>query len=62
MTHREWDGNHLHYFSLNSIRDLAKVSGLRVTEVRGVGTFQKLKNAWPGMFANEITFSLEHDK
>src|SRR5215469_7511887 len=39
---REWDGNHLHYFSVGSIFDLARACGLRVTHIRGVGRFHSL--------------------
>lgn len=55
---RGWDGNHLHYFSLAAIRRLAKACGLRVLDVRGVGSFHLLKSAWLSLSASEITFSL----
>ncbi len=58
----EWDGNHLHYFSMRSIYDLARKSGLRVTDVRGVGAFYKCKSWMPGFLASEVTFQLQHDK
>lgn len=56
----EWDGNHLHYFSLRSIHDLARSCGLRLTDIRGVGTFYQLKTRLPSLLASEITFRLEH--
>jgi hypothetical protein len=55
---KEWDGNHLHYFSVASIRELAAATGLAVTEVRGVGRFHRLKSAVPSLLASEITFAL----
>jgi hypothetical protein len=56
----EWDGNHLHYFSLSSIRDLARSCGLHLTDVRGVGKFHKIKAVLPGLLASEVTFRLHH--
>jgi SAM-dependent methyltransferase len=59
---REWDGNHLHYFSLQSIKDLAKAVGLEVAEVRGVGPMHQLKSMIPTVLASEVTFRLIHSK
>lgn len=56
----EWDGNHLHYFSMRSIYDLAKKSGLQVEDVRGVGAFYKIKSALPSVLAGEVTLRLRH--
>jgi SAM-dependent methyltransferase len=58
---REWDGNHLHYFSLRSIHDLAHSCGLRLTDVRGVGAFHALKTRLPSLLAAEVTFRMEHN-
>jgi SAM-dependent methyltransferase len=55
----EWDGNHLHYFSMHSIHDLARKAGLRVAEVRGVGAFHECKSWAPSLLAGEVTFLLE---
>ena len=57
---KEWDGGHLHYFSLPMIRRLAAFSGLEVEEIVGVGTMHRLKTAFPHFLASEITFSLKH--
>lgn len=57
---REWDGNHLHYFSIKSIYDLARSCGLHLTDIRGVGAFYQLKTRLPSLLASEITFRLEH--
>ena len=56
----EWDGNHLHYFSIGSIRDLADTCGLHLTEVHGVGRLHKLKTQLPRLLAGEVTFRLQH--
>jgi SAM-dependent methyltransferase len=56
----EWDGNHLHYFSLRSIHDLAHCCGLRVTDIRGVGAFHELKTRLPSLLAAEVTFRMQH--
>jgi SAM-dependent methyltransferase len=56
----EWDGNHLHYFSLRSIQDLAHCCGLRITDIRGVGGFYALKTRLPSLLAAEVTFRMEH--
>lgn len=56
----EWDGNHLHYFSLRSIHDLAHSCGLRLTDIRGVGAFHGLKTRLPSILASEVTFRMQH--
>jgi SAM-dependent methyltransferase len=56
----EWDGNHLHYFSLRSIHDLAHSCGLRLTDIRGVGRFYALKTRLPSLLAGEVTFRMQH--
>ena len=60
FTDKEWDGNHLHYFSLPAIQKLARLSGLIITAVSGVGNYSKLKSVYPAMLAGEINFLLEH--
>lgn len=57
---REWDGNHLHYFSLHSIRRLAAASGLHVGDVTGVGRAARLKSLFPQLLAGEVSFTLRH--
>ena len=58
---KEWDGNHLHYFSLRAIHDLAKSCELRVSDVRGVGKLATWKTLWPSLLASEVTFRLRHE-
>jgi SAM-dependent methyltransferase len=57
----EWDGNHLHYFSLRSLRDLTHSCGLRLTDIRGVGKFHALKTRLPALLAGEVTFRMQHN-
>lgn len=57
---KEWDGNHLHYFSLESIRRLASQHGLEVGRTAAVGSNHKLKNLAPTYLANELSFVLAH--
>lgn len=57
---KEWDGNHLHYFSVDAIERLAALCGLKVTKVAGVGSNYKLKTMMPRLLANELSFVLEH--
>lgn len=57
---REWDGGHLHYFSISSIHCLARACGLKVTEVAGVGSFHQIKSTLPSWLASEVTFSVRH--
>jgi SAM-dependent methyltransferase len=56
----EWDGNHLHYFSLHSIHNLAHSCGLRLTDIRGVGAFHAVKTRLPSLLAAEVTFRMQH--
>ena len=58
---QQWDGNHLHYFSLPAIRTLARKCGLRVDEVSGVGRAHALKALLPSVLASEITLALVRD-
>jgi SAM-dependent methyltransferase len=56
----EWDGNHLHYFSMRSIHDLARACDLCLTKVSGVGRYHRIKSWAPELLASEVTFRLEH--
>jgi SAM-dependent methyltransferase len=59
MTDGEWDGNHLHYFSVETIRRLCDSCGLRIVKTSSVGRFHKIKNFLPSMFAGELTFAVQ---
>jgi SAM-dependent methyltransferase len=53
---RSWDGAHLHYFSIKSIRDLCAASDLELVDLRGVGRHWKWKTRFPSLLAAEVTF------
>ena len=53
---REWDGNHLHYFTVADVTRLAKLYGLELTELRPVGRMLPLKALRPELFCHEITY------
>jgi SAM-dependent methyltransferase len=53
-----WDGFHLHYFTIGSIRDLAKHSDLRVVSFRSVGKYSGFKQLAPSLLCDEISFEL----
>jgi SAM-dependent methyltransferase len=56
---REWDGNHLHYFSVDSIKQLAGMHGMKLTHMSGVGSHHKIKSMAPSFLASELSFVLE---
>lgn len=56
---REWDGGHLHYFTVDSVRRLAEVSGLKLVGQRAVGGMPALKRLRPSLLCHEITYVLE---
>lgn len=56
----EWDGNHLHYFSLDSIKAMANHLSMKIVDLSGVGRFHKLKSTFPTLLAGELSFSLMH--
>jgi cyclopropane fatty-acyl-phospholipid synthase-like methyltransferase len=56
---RVWDGNHIHYFSIDSLHRLAASCKLRIVAVRGVGRGHVLKTQLPSLFAGEITIALK---
>ena len=58
LTDKEWDGNHLHYFSVDSIRDLAMASGLEIVKISAVGRFTLIKKLFPKLLASELTFAV----
>jgi SAM-dependent methyltransferase len=59
MHTREWDGNHLHYFSVASIHHLSAGCGLKVVATSAVGRFHRIKGLWPSGLASELTFALK---
>lgn len=56
---RQWDGGHLHYFTIDDVRRLASVSGLRIKQVYPVGSRLWLKKLRPSLFCHEISYVFE---
>lgn len=56
---RIWDGNHLHYFSMESLHRLSDACDLNIVKIRGVGRGYRLKSALPSLLASEITIELQ---
>lgn len=52
---RSWDGSHLHYFTLPTLRALLAACGFQITAVRGVGRHAALKSLWPSLLCREIS-------
>lgn len=55
---RQWDGNHLHYFTLDSIQRLCAETGLYWVAHAPVGRFMGFKKMWPALLASELTFAV----
>jgi len=55
----EYDGNHLHYFSMQSIKDLCNYSGLKIVKFSYCGNFLYLKKLFPGLLAGEVSFAVK---
>jgi SAM-dependent methyltransferase len=53
---REWDGNHLHYFTISDTIRLAALFGLRLRKLYSVGRGRALKNLAPSLFCHEISY------
>lgn len=54
---REWDGNHLHYFTVSEVIRLAKLSGMKLEETIPVGNALALKRLRPSLFCHEISYA-----
>ena len=55
-----WDGNHLHYFTVPLLKRLADRCGLAMCDYRGVGRFHQIKGRFPNLLAGELSFTLRH--
>jgi SAM-dependent methyltransferase len=53
----EWDGNHLHYFTLDDTLRLARHVGLKLDAYFPVGNHLWLKRLSPRLFCHEISFA-----
>jgi len=49
-----WDGGHLHYFTLSSLRWLLESQGFKIEKVTGSGLFAMLRNWWPSLLTGDI--------
>lgn len=56
---REWDGGHLHCFTIPTVKRCAKLYGLSIRSIFPCGRLYKLKTLWPSLFCSEVTFMLE---
>jgi len=54
---REWDGNHLHYFTVSETIRIAAKYGLTLDSVHSVGNHLWLKDLRPSLFCHEISFA-----
>jgi SAM-dependent methyltransferase len=52
----EWDGGHLHYFTVDSITNLGSKYGLILDAIYPVGPGYALKSMWPRFLCNEASF------
>jgi SAM-dependent methyltransferase len=55
-----WDGFHLHNFTIPAIIDLARGAGLFVYKMKSVGKLSGVKDVWPSLLCDEISFELRH--
>lgn len=53
---REWDGNHLHYFTVKEVIRLAQLQGLTFDALFPVGKWPWLKQISPGLLCHEISY------
>jgi len=52
----EWDGGHLHYFTIDKVRWLGEKYGLRLVKIYPVGRFFGLKKLFKSLLCNEVSF------
>ncbi len=55
----DWDGSHLHYFSIDSIKKICKKFNLEIVKIKPVGNFNFVKNIFPSFLSNEISFCVK---
>ena len=53
---REWDGNHLHYFTVKEFIRLARLQGLKLDAIFPVGRLPWLKQISSGLLCHEISY------
>lgn len=54
---RQWDGNHLHYFTVADTKRLAGLYGLRLEAMHPVGRMLWLKRLRHQLFSHEISYT-----
>lgn len=54
---RQWDGGHLHYFTVATVKRLAALSGLEFVRLHPVGDFLAIKALRPSLFCHEISYA-----
>lgn len=57
--YKQWDGGHLHYFNIPSVRRLAGENGLRFIRFYAVGRYPQLKKIAPSFFCHEGSFAFQ---
>ena len=55
----DWDGSHLHYFSIDSIKRLCTKYNLEIIKIAPVGEYIFLKKIFPSFLSNEISFCVK---
>ena len=59
FNNKEWDGNHLHYFSIDSIKRICIRNNLKILSIKPVGNYLFLKKIYPSFFCDEISFCVQ---
>jgi len=49
-----WDGGHLHYFTVGTLRSFLKEHEFEVLKVSGAGIFSRLRNTWVSLLSGDI--------
>lgn len=57
-----WDGQHLHNFTLDSLKVLFRRSGLEINECRCFGRLAKLRSYWPSVLGGDLTVAARKPK
>lgn len=50
----EWDGQHLHYFTLSSLNNLLNQHGLQVQKILCSGKLNILRSFWTSLFGSDL--------
>ena len=59
---KSWDGNHSHYFTLDSIFKICKLNNLEIIKVNPAGNFYFIKRILPWLLCNEIAICVKKIK